>query len=106
MQALAQEFSLPDAVQDHERSECRIWPMSRVTAWRHIKRVMDAAHVSGRSACPRGLRHAFGVGILQAGIPVTLLQRWMGHARLSTTAIYATVSGPEEFAMAKRYWNS
>ena len=106
MQTLAAEFSLDAAQYDQASCNQRIWPLSRVTAWRLIKRVMHNAHVSGRLACPRGLRHAFGVGTLQAGVPITLLQRWMGHARLSTTAIYAAVSGPEEFAMAKKFWDS
>lgn len=105
MRALASEFELAIAQVDHARGDTRLWAMNRVTAWRLIKRVMGRANVSGRSACPRGLRHAFGVGTLQAGIPITLLQRWMGHARLTTTAIYATVSGPEEFAMAKKFWD-
>jgi hypothetical protein len=64
------------------------------------------AFLMGRAACPRGLRHAFGVGTLQAGIPLNLTQRWMGHARISTTAIYTKVCGPDEFAFAQRYWES
>lgn len=106
MQRIAKEFSLLAAQHDPERCNVRLWPMHRVTAWRFVKRVMDVAGVSGRAACPRGMRHAFGVGTLQAGVPITMLQRWMGHARLSTTAIYATVSGPEELAMAKKFWDS
>jgi hypothetical protein len=46
------------------------------------------------------------VGGAQAGIPVTLLQRWLGHARLTTTAIYLEVSGPEERAIAARFWEA
>lgn len=57
-----------------------------------------------RGACPRGLRHSFGVGTLQAGVPITLLQRWLVHARLSTTEIYANVIGPEEISFATRFW--
>jgi site-specific recombinase XerD len=106
MQSLAQEFSLLATQQDQEHCSDRLWPMHRVTAWRHVKRVMAGANVSGRAACPRGMRHAFGVGTLQAGVPITLVQRWLGHARLSTTAIYAGVSGPEELAMAKKFWDS
>lgn len=106
MQRLAHEFSIQLTQQDREQGDTRLWPMSRVTAWRHIKRVMDVAGVSGRSACPRGLRHAFGVGTMQAGVPITLLQKWMGHARLSSTGIYAAVAGPEEFAMAKKFWDN
>ncbi len=33
-----------------------------------------------------------------------LIQRWLGHARLSTTAIYADVVGPEEVVFAARVW--
>jgi integrase/recombinase XerD len=59
----------------------------------------------GRAACPRGLRHGFGVGSLQSGVPLNLVQRWLGHARISTTAIYADASGPEELAFARHFWS-
>lgn len=81
-----------------------LWPMCRATAWRLISEVMSRAGVTGRQACPRGLRHSFGVGTLQAGVPLNLVQRWLGHARISTTAIYADASGPEEAAFAARFW--
>jgi integrase/recombinase XerD len=84
----------------------RLWPWHRVTAWRIIKQVMRCASISGRQACPRGLRHAFGVGSLQAGVPLNLAQRWLGHARISTTAIYTAASGPEETSFAQGFWRS
>jgi integrase len=68
--------------------------------------MMDAAGIAGHQARPHGLRHGFGVGALQAGVPITLLKRWMGHARLSTTEIYLDVIGPEEIAFARRFWAS
>ncbi|WP_430642187.1 tyrosine-type recombinase/integrase [Bradyrhizobium jicamae] len=83
-----------------------LWAWCCVTAWRLIKKVMIAARVFGRRACPRGLRHAFGIGTLQSGVPLTLIQRWMGHARLSTTASYAAVCGPEGVSFAKRFWEA
>lgn len=100
---LNQLFSLRDLQQGDDALR-RLWPWCRVTAWRLIKKVMAIARVFGRRACPRGLRHAFGIGTLQSGVPLTLIQRWMGHARLSTTAIYADVCGPEELGFAKRFW--
>jgi len=45
-----------------------------------------------------------GVGTLQSGVPLNLTQRWLGHARMSTTAIYANVSGAEEANLAARFW--
>ena len=81
----------------------RLWRCCRATAWRQVKAAMEAAGIHGRHACPRGLRHGFGVGTLQSGVPLTLVQRWLGHARLTTTAIYAEVSGPEEQAFAASF---
>jgi integrase/recombinase XerD len=92
-------------LQHGERSaQQRVWPWHRVTVWRFIKHVMMLSWVAGRQACPRGLRHAFGVGALQSGVPLHLIQRWMGHARLSTTAIYMNVCGPDESDFARRFW--
>jgi site-specific recombinase XerD len=65
---------------------------------------MQRSNIAGRQACPRGLRHAFGVGSLQAGVQLDLAQRWLGHARISTTAIYTAACGPEEVRLAERFW--
>jgi integrase len=104
--ALDQHFALSTNRRDPPTPDHRLWPWHRATAWRLIKQVMERAGVAGRQACPRGLRHAFGVGSLQAGVPLNLVQRWLGHARISTTAIYAAVSGPEEMALATRFWTA
>jgi site-specific recombinase XerD len=106
MHMLAAHFALAEAQAGQDDAERRLWPWSRVTAWRVVKRVMHAAGVSGHPACPRGLRHAFGVGTLQAGVPLNIVQRWLGHARISTTAIYADACGPEEAAFARKFWNA
>ncbi|MDO9527259.1 MAG: site-specific integrase [Gemmobacter sp.] len=82
-----------------------IWPLSRVRVWQIVKDVMieakiaDAAHRS-----PKGLRHAFGINAVVNGIPLHMLQKWMGHAQLSTTTIYANAIGKEEQDIAARMW--
>jgi integrase len=105
MAAIDQTFGLRELQRDPERANRRLWRWSRATVWRFIKGAMLEAGVVGRPACPRGLRHGFGVGTLQASVPLNLVQRWMGHARMSTTAIYADASGEEEAALAARFWN-
>ncbi|MCV6576757.1 MAG: site-specific integrase [Cohaesibacter sp.] len=82
----------------------RIWPWARNTAWRHVSKVMKQAEISGPHATPKGLRHAFGVIAVQNNIPLNLVQRWLGHAHLETTAIYADVTGTEERTIAQRMW--
>jgi integrase/recombinase XerD len=106
MQNLDRYFELAAAQRDPERAHCRVWPMHRTTAWRTVKHVMFLAQLIGPAACPRGLRHSFGVATLHAAVPLNLLQRWLGHARISTTAIYADVAGPEELLLAARLWRA
>ena len=103
MAALDRQFNLREFQRGPEIANRRLWPWSRFTAWRVVKGAMLEAGVVGRPACPRGLRHGFGVGTLQASVPLNLVQRWMGHARISTTAIYADVSGEEEAAFAAKF---
>lgn len=106
MQALDTAFDLRRLQSDAHFANRRLWSFSRMTAWRIIKRLMTSAGVVGPQASPKGLRHAFGVCALQSGVPVTLLQRWMGHARLSTTSIYLDVNGPDETIFAQRLWRT
>jgi integrase len=87
-----------------EKSPPPLWDFGRTTAWKHVIAVMKAAGVKGPQATPKGLRHGFGVAAIQAGIPLNLLQRWLGHAQLTTTAIYANAVGPEERNIAARMW--
>lgn len=82
----------------------RLWPWSRMTGWRAVHAVMEAAGLSGPQASPKGLRHGFGVAAVSAGIPLNLVQKWLGHAQLTTTAIYADVVGSEEKDIARRMW--
>jgi integrase len=84
----------------------RIWHFSRTTAYRMVKSYMAQAGISGVMACPKGLRHGFGVACIGKSIPLPAIQKWMGHARMETTAIYLNVSGDEERTLAKRLWIS
>jgi integrase len=88
-----------------DASPSPIWDFGRTTAWKKVHEVMKAAGVKGPQATPKGLRHAFGVAAIQAGIPLNFLQRWLGHAQLTTTAIYANAVGPEERNIAARMWD-
>jgi len=81
-----------------------LWPWERTTAWRRVMAVMRAAGLHGPHATPKGLRHGFGVAAVNAGIPLNMVQKWLGHAQLSTTAIYADAVGAEEQAIAAKMW--
>ena len=81
-----------------------LWSWSRATAWRRVKETLAAAGIEGAHVSPKGLRHAMGVTAVGQGIPLNMVQRWLGHAQLTTTAIYAEAVGEEERAIAARMW--
>lgn len=97
--------NIRQAQQARERRRTqRLWSWGRATGWRRVKEVMGAANIQGPQATPKGLRHGFGVAAVQASIPLNLVQKWLGHAQLSTTAIYADAVGAEEQGLAARMW--
>ncbi len=85
-----------------------LWPWSSVHAWRIVKEVMELADIpDGPHRSPKGLRHSFGVHATVSGVPLNMLSKWMGHADIKTTAIYANAIGTigkEEQDIAARMW--
>jgi len=55
---------------------------------------------------PKGLRHGFGVANAEQNVPMATTQKWLGHAKLETTAVYQQAVGREENAFAQRLWRS
>lgn len=83
-----------------------LWPFSRTTAYRLIRERMQQAKIKGVRACARGLRHSYGMAMVSRGVPVPLVQRWLGHARMETTAIYLDLLGEEERQQAEKLWKT
>jgi len=81
-----------------------LWAWCRQTAWRRVRWAMTEAGIAGAQAMPKGLRHAFGIANAEHAVPISLTARWMGHARLETTAIYQNAVGREEMIFARRTW--
>lgn len=83
----------------------KLWSWTRQHASTLIKELMEEAGVSdGPHCCPKGLRHAFGIDCTLCQIPLPTIQKWMGHAQLTTTAIYLDAVGHEENEHARRRW--
>lgn len=82
----------------------RLWPFSRTTGWRIIKRTMADAGIEGVHATPKGLRHAFGVRGIMAGLPLKFLQEMFGHSQIETTSIYLDVKDSEKRSLMERTW--
>lgn len=93
-----------EAQRDPVRSRARLWPWSRTTAWRRVKEVMRLAHQPDHVSQPKALRHAFGAEAVLNKVTLSLVKKWMGHAKLETTEIYTTLIGEEERALARLTW--
>ncbi|MEN2789856.1 tyrosine-type recombinase/integrase [Sphingomonas oligophenolica] len=90
----------------HADPAMKLWHWSRTTAWKRVKEVMHEAGIPLFCAMPKALRHAYGVaGVSEARVPLNMMQKWLGHARIETTAIYANAVGQEERAIASRMWS-
>ncbi|MCU7844700.1 MAG: site-specific integrase [Candidatus Thiodiazotropha sp. (ex Monitilora ramsayi)] len=83
-----------------------LWKMSRPTAYRLVKRVMDRAGINGKQATGKGLRHGFGVAMVTAKkpLPLHILSQLMGHSDTKTTEIYLQVVGEEKRQLVADAW--
>ena len=66
--------------------------------------MMERAGISGPQACPKGLRHAFGIAAVTAGVPPPTIAAVIGHADIATTVIYTTAVGIEARTFLARVW--
>jgi integrase len=93
-----------EAQKGRNGGQARLWSFSRTSAWRYVAEVLERAEIEGPQASPKGLRHGFGVQAVSSGVPLNMVQKWLGHAQLSTTAIYADAVGAEEKSIMSRMW--
>ena len=59
----------------------------------------DGPHVT-----PKGLQHSYCVHAITRAVPLNMLQNWLGHAAMETSAIYADAVGEEEQKIAAEMW--
>lgn len=88
------------------RQDGHLRPWGCTTGWKIVKGLMRRAGIADAICKPKALRHAFAVEAGQKRIPLNIVQRWLGHARIETTAIYASTIGDEVRNLARRAWSS
>ena len=62
--------------------------LSRMGVWKIIRAAADAAGIT-RRVSPAVLRHSFASHLLDGGAPLQDVQLLLGHARITTTQVYA-----------------
>lgn len=104
LEFLDQQYGVRRRQRAFGAADGRFWTWSRTHTWRLVKDILISAGVRGTAASPKGLRHGFGVTAVTKGVPLNLVQKWLGHAQIATTAIYADAVGDEERAINARMW--
>jgi integrase/recombinase XerD len=73
-------------------------PMAKSSVRGVLRRAMYDSGIRKKGACVHTLRHSYATHLLDAGVNLRVIQRYMGHARLETTMIYLhlTQKGQED----------
>lgn len=77
----------PRARHDAVFVNARGGPLGRMGFWKLLHAHARAAGITGR-VHPHALRHSFATHLLQGGADLRVVQELLGHASVSTTAIY------------------
>jgi len=75
------------------KSNDMLFPIVRQTAYFIVNRAVVGAGYEKDRAHPHVFRHSFAVHCILAGVPIVVLQQWLGHASIQNTLIYLQVLG-------------
>jgi site-specific recombinase XerD len=79
-----------------KRNMRKMFHINRSTAHEHVKFACRLAGFSDGREHPHTFRHSFAINCLLHGVPITTLQRWLGHANITNTLIYTALTGRED----------
>lgn len=97
--------ALSELMAHKEDKSARIWEFTRMSAYRYVCDVMDRAGITGQCASPNGLRHGFALMALQSGVPLHVLQNWLGHSTVKSTVFYLDMLSESGARPAECAWD-
>ena len=96
------QWLFPSEGRNHRQASTAQRPMAKTTVQDCIAKVVDELGWSKRGISTHTLRHCYATHLLEAGVNLRQIQKYLGHSSLMTTMIYLhlTTVG-EEVAVAK-----
>jgi site-specific recombinase XerD len=92
----------PAEGRNHKQASTAIQPMSESSVQDVIKAVLDQLNWGNRGISTHTLRHCYATHLLEAGVSLKLIQKYLGHRQLTSTMIYLHVTTMgEESAVSK-----
>ena len=78
----------PREGRDHKQAATADKPMSETTPQNVIKRAVRELGWDNRGISTHTLRHCYATHLLESGVNLRLIQKYLGHASLQTTTMY------------------
>jgi len=73
----------------------KLFKLHHSTVFLTFQKLAEKAGLASELRHPHILRHTKAIELLRAGVSLTIVQQLLGHATISTTAVYLRFSGVE-----------
>jgi integrase len=95
------EWLFPALGRDGKGGRTADGPMSISAVQGGLRRHLKKAGITKSRVSVHTLRHSYATHLLEAGVPLTVLQQQMGHEKIETTLRYVHLSNPAQIAAEK-----
>ena len=77
--------------QNELKRNSRVFAFTRQTGRNLVRSACSHAGINDERAHPHTFRHSFAINCLLQGVPITVLQEWLGHRDINKTLIYTKI---------------